>query len=475
MGARKLDSNPDLKSKILSDNLISDSGTFPVLLTKVEINGGETFSSIFFRKLLSPLIDDGDYTLAQLISNISQSQKKLLQTGVFSDLAVSVQPDFYSGLPEVIDYNKEKSLPTKVIFDLSTIDLNLSEGWFNFNNEEYMNIRLNYLNNNFNGNAETVRFDVDYNPYKPYDHLISNAKFLANLNNPAYKFLVDLTHLHQNNQSWQGVKESGTGGIMGLVNSSGDKPWSSFTGVSLLKRTTGVGEIDAEYERVPEINVSEGEHLKTALVSNVSYNKLTYLNQLTRSFPCCGYNWSLSNEIASYQGNTPGTFIKSAFSYNFCKSFFNSFLTTQISADVGGIFSHTETPIHHSDKFYLGGYDSFPGFAKNAIDTNGGTQFYRLQGTVYSKVPYWLHPIRSSSSETTPLRLYATGLVGNVTDSNIFDDERGAASAGLGLRYFNNWARFDLGYYFSSRVGSDSLGGIKSGLKFGLSIGGSNS
>ncbi|EGW32011.1 uncharacterized protein SPAPADRAFT_61114 [Spathaspora passalidarum NRRL Y-27907] len=467
MVASKVDSNPDLKTKILAETIVPESGTYPVLLTKVEINGGETFSPVFFRKLLSPLIDDGDYTLAQLTSNISKSHRKLLQTGVFSDLSVTVQPDFYSGLPDVVDYNKEKSLPTKVIFDLSTIDLNLSEGWFNFNNEEYMNLRLNYLNNNFNGNAEMVKFDVDYNPYKPYDHLISNAKFLANLNNPAYKFLVDLTHLHQNNQSWQGAKESGAGGIMGLVH-SGDNAWDVFTGVALMKRTITAAEELEDFE-TPQATVPQGEYLKTALISNLSYNKLAYVNELTKNFPSGGYTWSLSNEIASYQGNS-SAFLKSAFSYSFFKSFFKNFVTTQLSADVGGIFSHDGTSIHHSDKFYLGGYDTFPGFAKNAVDTNGGTQFYKLQATTYTKLPHWLHPV-PASFDANPLRLYATGLVGNVTDSNILDDERGAVSAGVGLRYFNNWARFDMGYYVSSRVGSD-LGGVKDGLKFSLSIGG---
>lgn len=80
--------------------------------------------------------------------------------------------------------------------------------------------------------------------------------------------------------------------------------------------------------------------------------------------------------------------------------------------------------------------------------------------------------------ELNPLRLYATALVGNCIPThkqNFWNDANPAVSYGFGLKYFNRWANFDLGYYVSQKVGVDNFGGVKNGLQFSISIGASDS
>ena len=72
------------------------------------------------------------------------------------------------------------------------------------------------------------------------------------------------------------------------------------------------------------------------------------------------------------------------------------------------------------------------------------------------------------------------GLLDNSSKANLLEDENGAISYGFGLKYFNNWANFDIGYFFSKRLAfnndtnSVNTAGIKDGLHFSISIGGSN-
>ncbi|KAG7661530.1 uncharacterized protein J8A68_004989 [[Candida] subhashii] len=472
-----MDSNPNLKSKLQTQHILEESGSHPIFLTRVEVNGGEQFSDTFFEKLLTPLFEHGDYTLTQLVDCIHQSEARLIKTGVFSDISARLQPDFYSNIPAYIKkYNKEKSLRTKVVFNLESINLNSIDGFLNFNTEDYLNIKLNYLDNNVNQNAELLNIGVDYNPYKPNDHLIANAKILSTLKNPAYKLMLDISHVQQNNQIWQKANEGVTGGILGVLYNHSDK-LNIFSGVSLYNRS--VYDID-ESSASDDLKSFNGDYLKSSLVNQISLNKLNYLNPITKNFPSGGYDLTLNNEISSNQEQknsiNHGEFIKSALSYNYYKSLFNNYITTRIQADMGAIFpmDSNKITVHSSDKFYLGGYNSFSGFTRNSIQPQGGLQFYKLQGTIYSKIPKFLYqpPSHIPSDDQNPLRFYADGIIGNVSN-NIMDDDSGAISGGVGLKYFSNWANLDIGYYVSQRVKSDNNIGIKDGLQFSISIGSS--
>ncbi|KAK6458822.1 SAM50-like protein [Scheffersomyces xylosifermentans] len=479
------DTNPDFRSRLIAEEVLSTSATRPIYLSSIEVNGGETFSNEFFKKLLTPLIDRSDYTLTKLVDAINVTEDKLIKTNVFKDIVVSLHSEYTALIPSSIkNYNKETPVSTKVIFDLTSINLNIGEGFLNFNNEENLNLNLDYLNNNFNENAELVNIGVNYNPYKPNDHLITNTRFLANLNNPSFKFLIDLFHSQQNNQSWQQASEGSTGGLIGLQYNK-SRNLNILSGLSLARRT--IHNIDDA--AADELKFFAGDFLKSSLVNQIVYSNLSFLNHVTKNFPTNGLSFVVSNEISSNQEqenpNNHSAFIKSSISVDYFKSFFNNRITTALSTDFGGIYSSSPNgPVHISDRFYLGGVNSFRGFTRNAINTNGGTQFYKLSGTLFASLPSWVHPTAKvvpdstyddgTGYEANPLRFYATGAVGNVSD-NILEDDSGASSIGFGLRYINYWANFDVGYYFAKRYGTDiGSAGIKDGLHFSVSIGGSN-
>lgn len=485
--ALEVDTNPDIKTK-LSELILESSGKQPIYLTKVEVHGGEEFSNNFFEQLLSPILQNGDVTLEELIIKIDDSYENLKKTNVFENIKINLIPDNYTLIPSKIkNYNSEKSIPTKAIFDLKSYNLNINESFFNFNNEEFLNLKLNHFNKNFNKNSESVSVGVNYNPYKPFDHLIANCKILSNLKNPNFKILLDFNYNQENNEIWQGTKQEILGGKIGILYSNYHN-LKNFTGFEFLKRNLhNLDDLNPD-----NFKFFNGEFLKTSIINQINYSNYQYLNEITQNFPIKGYQISLNTQLSSDQEqsnprNCSDEFIKTDLQVNFYKSLFKNFLTTNLQFNIGGIYSfNSKFPIHPSDKFYLGGYNSFPGFTKNSVDLTGGDQYYKFQGTLYSKIPLiFYHPPTKNplkEEEENPLRLYGTGIIGNIvnTSSNktIINDENGVVSYGVGLKYFNNWANFDIGYYISKRFGGDNnnnnTNGIKDGLQFSISIGGSN-
>ncbi|KAI5964182.1 uncharacterized protein KGF55_002124 [Candida pseudojiufengensis] len=497
-----VDSNPDLRTKLIEQDVLIESQSQPILLTRVEVNGGESFSYDFFNKLLNPLLLEGDYTLSQLTNKIAETHQHLLDTGVFKDIGITLTPDYYSNIPaHITSFNHEKSLPAKVVFDLSNINLNINETFLNFNNEEFLNLKLNHIDNNFNENAELVSIGVDYNPYKPYDHLLTNLKFISGLKNPSFKFLIDVGYNTRNNHAWQDFKENQLGGRIGLLYKK-RRELNIFTGFSLHKRNL----FDIDDGASDDLKFFGGEFLKSSVLNTFKYENLNYLNSLTKNFPTSGINFNWKTELSSVQEqnnqSNRGEFFKSSFGFNLYKSIFYNYITTKFNGEFGGIYSfNSKFPIHPLDKFYLGGYNnnaaendssySFVGFKKNSIEPNGGLQFYKLQATIYSKIPHFIYAptLNNENCEfitcPNPLRMYGTFLIGNAlpnflslnNQNNIWNDKNPAISYGFGLKYFNNWANFDIGYYVSSKLGfknNDEVPGIKNGLQFSISIGGSN-
>ncbi|KAI5957807.1 hypothetical protein KGF57_003074 [Candida theae] len=486
MTSLQVDSNPNLKTKLIEQDVLQESQLQPVYLTRVEVNGGEDFSYQFFNKLLSPLLTTGDYTLSELTSRIGQSSQHLKDTGVFKDVGVVLEPDYYSNVPaNITRFNRELSIPAKVIFDVSNVNLNTNQSFFNFNSEEYINLKVNHIDNNFNENAELVAVGVDYNPYKPYDYLLTNLKFISGLKDPRFKFVFDVGHNTRDNLGWQNFfKQNQLGGKIGLLYKT-QREFDIFTGFQLLKRNL----FDIDDGAHDDLKFFGGDFLKLSVLNKFKYESIGYLNHATKNFPINGGRIQTESELSSVQeqsnASSRGEFIKSKVGFDLYKSIFNNYITTKFQGELGGIFTlNSKFPIHPLDKFYLGGYNSFAGFKKNSIEQQGGLQFYKLQATLYTKIPQFLYlpKLNAENSEllveSNPLRLYATGIVGNCipTQKNFFwNDANPAVSYGFGLKYFNRWANFDIGYYVSQKVGIDNFDGVKNGLHFAVSIGASSS
>lgn len=472
---KDLNSSKDLLTQIVTKDILNRSGSQPIYISAVEVVGGQSFSDVFFKNLLSPVVDSNECTFKQLVDRLGFCHEKLMKIGVFKDANVSLHSDYTVDSSKISStLSSEKLIPTKIIFDLKTINLNTGDAFLNINNEDNLNLKLNYLNNNFNENAEVVNIGVNYNPYKPNEHLIANAKFLANLKNPSFKFLADIFNTHQNNHQWLSCAERTSGGVMGLQYVKDNL--SVFSGLSITRRAVH----DIDDAASDEVKFYGGDFLKSSFVNQICYSNLKFLNGATRNFPTNGLNLSISNEISSNQEQenvqNQHAFTKTSVSMNFFKSFFGDTITTEMFKNFGFIHTGNDS-IHISDRFYLGGQNNLKGFNKNSINEVGGLQFYFAGTTIYSRLPKFFFDHKAflnNKNEPNPLRVYATGMVGNVAE-NIFELNSGAASAGIGLKYVNNWAKFDLGYYYSTRIGTnDNSAGLSDKFQFSVSIGGSN-
>lgn len=456
--------NEHLATQILKQDALSSSGSQPVYLTKVEVNGADSFSREFFGKLLAPLVEESDYTLKQLVQRTEDCFGNLQKALVFRSVAPSVHVDYMHLVPDLKSYNKDKPIPTRVVFDLEAGDLSSGDATLGFNTQDNLVVDLGYTNNNFNHNGELVKIGVNYRPYKPAEHLVSTMRLVLGLRNPAYKFLVDLYSSQDNNQQWQQSLSKATGGVLGVSFLNTAKTVSVFGGLALTKRTV--------YDVQDDLLEHAGDFLKSSALARLSFSNVGYLGQL---FPANGVTATVSSEISSDQEQEPTStrqafFAKTAGKLDLYKSFLRNRFTAHLFSEAGAIYASAGNSfgVHLCDRFYLGGIGSLPGFARNSVNTSGGTQYYKAGMSLFTRIPSFVH--EKPTNETSPLRLYATGAVGNVGDNLLA--ESGACSAGVGLRYFNEWVSLDAGYFVAQRLQSSSVAGIRDGFQLELSLGG---
>lgn len=455
--------------EFLSKDVVNESSSRQIFVAQVDVNGGETFSRAFFNKLLSPLLSHSDCTLAQMTENINKSYSALKNTRVFRDIAVSVNSDFCSILPHSPTvYGSEQPFPAKILFDLTPCNLSVVEGLINVNSQDHLNLNLDYLNRNFNGNAESVNFGVDYNPYKPHDRLLTHATIASAMRNPSSVLLLNLHHGQRNNQMWQSASEAATGGSIGLQHSF-HRGLNAYAGFSILKRSLH----DVDDNATKQVKNSMSDVLQTSLVG-----KAVFLNvdATPTSLPSRnGFHASLESLVSSAQENNSSenhTFVRGSLSTESWCSLLSNTLTAKAAASAGIIYLPLNSQTHVSEKFYLGGMHSFRGLEKNALNVDGGNFFLKFGCTLYGCFPSFI--LKSPKLRSPhPLRWYIDGTVGSL-GHNSAARRTDAASVGVGIKYFYEWANFEAGYYVAQRLNDSSTAGIKNGLVFAVSIGGTN-
>lgn len=462
-----MSSTSELQQKILKENALIDSYSQPVYVTKVEVNGGDNFSRPFFNKLLAPVIQQSDYTLAQLLTHVDQCRKNLLKSHVFSKIDSSLDIDYTQPQPSVKRYNLDKSLLTKIVFDLEPDEQKTGVVAFDFNTEENLAVGLGYSDNNFDGNAELVQIGIDYRPYKPSEHLFLKIHIESALSNPSYRFISEFYNTNESNQLWLHNSSKSLGGLFGIRYVDDVNSLDVFNGLSFSRRSI----FDVNDQEASKTAKSfEGDFFKLSLLSKMSFSTL---HSQKSTLPPCGSRLILSNEFVSEQpqqkfDQTPTYWMKFSALFETFKSFGNKTYTSHFFSEVGAIKSGQPNRVHISDRFYLGGFGSFPGFSRNGVQINGGMHFYKLGATLYSRLPN----AKKLTNDVNPLRCYVTAMVGNVFDSVI--KESGVVSTGVGLRYFSKSVRLDAGYYLALRLNSDHDIGVKDGFQLEVSIGGTS-
>lgn len=454
----------DLATQILRQGALGGTGTQPVALTQIEVNGGDSFSREFFAKLLAPLADQSDYTLAQLMHQTEHSCDNIRKTLVFRRIRPSFHVDYLHAVPDVKTYNKDKAIPTRVVFDLEAGELSSAQAALGFNTQDNLVVDLGYANHNFNHNAELVKIGVNYRPYKPSEQLVSTMRLVLNLRNPAYKFVVDLNSAHRNNQLWQQNLTKTSGGAIGVAFANAANTLLVFSGLALAKRLV--------YDD-PESEFG-GDFLKSSIVNRVAYSSVRHLGNA--AFPRSGVAAAFANEISSDQeqehtSDKLAFFVKSTGKVDLYHSCGANTFTAHVFGEAGAIYAAKSNSfgLHLTDRFYLGGVNSLSGFARNCVNPAGGAQFYKAGVALYSRIPSFVH---LAAAEKSPLRLYATSVVANVGDNVLAD--RGVTSAGVGIRYFNEWVKLDAGYFVALRHDSGRAG-IRDGFQLELSLGGTTS
>lgn len=288
----------ELLTQIIKQDALENRSSRPVYLSSVEVQGGEYLLRQFFTKLLHSLVERSDYTLGQLLHTVDESQNNLLKTNIFKSVKSSLHVDYLHPVPEPSkNYNREKLIPTKVVFDLEGTPSVGGDAALGFNTEDNLEVTLGYLNNNFNHNAELINVGVNYRPYKPNEHLLSSMKFVSNLRDPSYRFVFDLYHSQSNNRAWQLNSVKTTGGTIGVSYTSQTNLLSAFTGLSLNKRTA----YDIDDGAVDSVKQFAGNFLKLSVVSHLAYNNVSYYDSNRKVFPKNGFSAVARNEISSDQ------------------------------------------------------------------------------------------------------------------------------------------------------------------------------
>lgn len=404
-----------------------------VHLTSVEVKGGEEFTNSFFQKLLHPLLSQKDYTLSELVQRVDDSCTSLQDSDVFLSVAPSLCTEGDAGRDGVI--------PTKVKFDVSPLTLSMGNAALLYNSEDNLGVQLGYHNNNFNRNAENLLLDVLYLPYKPLEALELLLTLVTKLKNPSCKLLMLLWSGQKNRPSWKSV-EKGTGGSLALAYTR--NRFAFINSLNLSKRTL--------QGAAPE----EMASMKLLLLTRLLYSsKKTNIMGFAHS----GVDADLSAEAASVvaQSGHQAAFFKISASSNYYKT--HDDITAHIFAAVGAI--QASGVVHSLDRFYMGGYDSFRGFARGGVAENGGKSFFNVSATVYSPLPDFLHKTKSDA-----LRLYATLAIGAMAPESPTGHVH---NVGVGLRYFSPMVTMDMGYFVALRTHGRQ--GIRDGFQLQLSIG----
>lgn len=437
-------------AEVFRDKALEGSDLQPVCVSLVDIVGGDNFQRQFFAKLLGPLATQSDYTLSELVRRVEESQTAMGKTGVFSSIQPSLHVDYLHKSPAVKLYNKDAPILTKVVFDLQSQDASVGNVALGFNTEDNLLVDMGYVNNNFNGNAEDVRIGVHYRPYRPLEHLASGARLELSLRNPSYRFVLDLANRHDNNQAWQHCLSRATEGLIGIQYGNLLRTLQVFGGLSLTKRSV----YDLADGRLQSVAASSGEFLKSAMLASLLYKNLVTVG----AFPASGVSFDARGEVASDQKDEkPSSFYsKIAVAANYYKSWAG--LTVHAFGE-GGVIGLGEGNVHISDRFYLGGFGSFSGFARGLVDAEGGLLYQKCGATIYGPLPL------AAKNQLNPLRLYATSQVGSVGTSG------GVASSGVGLRFFSDWVTLDAGYLVSGRFDGGEHG-VRDGFQMEVSLGG---
>ncbi|GMG20023.1 unnamed protein product [Ambrosiozyma monospora] len=335
--------------------VLENSNSQPVNLTKIEVIGGEPFTDNFFNKLLSPLLSTSDLTISQLINRTNSTLSNLDHSDVFDDVEVTVGQDSQSKQVRTVLDAKALNLYTR--FQLTPKRLN------NFSigstTKEYGNfLHLDYSNLNTFGNSEFFRLYAVLNPITDHQKRLMGLDFRAPCADPTLKLTANVLASRSSITKFQSKEQDEIHGKFGVQKEHvfakcGSK--STLTAaISLTNRST-LQVADSAHD---EIKTYSGNHFKEALHLDWNLTNLQYLPSSKRAFPLNGFNINVKNEYSGLTNSNPKTndnYYKFEGAASIAKSFLNNNFTITSTLKAGQLLnlSNKSNTIHFQDKFYL--------------------------------------------------------------------------------------------------------------------------
>ncbi|GAV55109.1 hypothetical protein ZYGR_0AS04320 [Zygosaccharomyces rouxii] len=462
---------------------LHNNETKPLYISKIVLDG-DNGSSPLSDSLCKAIFDEA---LTQPLQNVQNSinifediRKKLLFTGLFSDVNITLDndPDATSlsqlnkGISE--SYGIETPLSTQVKVLLKRPNYNTLSGTSTLSDD---NISLagskSWKNLLGQADAENLGLGFNWNPVtNQWDGKDARFSFsLPLVKMPSVRAIVEAEGVNRDLCSRPFIApEDEHSQQQYAVGAGFQKRWVCnisksvpllYTGVSVVRRNLNEFKPTASGLYAP----FKGPFDKTSFVTSFTHDTRRHIG----SFPLSGYQFQLNNEyvISQSQGASKQlphghNFNKTAFHLEHHASHWQDKITRSFQLQGGGIYplgAEAQT-VHPLDRFQLGGLNSLKGFHLNGVGTGGQNFFYKL-GLNFS------HKL-SNTPTNAPLRLQYFFNLGNTSSDykTVFNSY--AAATGLSLVYKTPQALLDLTYAHPLTSRPQDLS--KPGLSLGVSL-----
>ncbi|SCV06052.1 LANO_0H21044g1_1 [Lachancea nothofagi CBS 11611] len=475
--------HPEFSKGLEKENqlsLIERSSLKPLYISTISIDGdnkANPLSDAVYKSVLDPVLSQPLQTLDQSLKNFSEIKRKLIHTGLFRDVKVSLDKETsglgLKNLPEeaIRDYSLESPISTVARIQLTPMQFNnMSVTSTTSDSLSAFGGRYSFINSLGRAEVLTLQSELKFTPFQgKVDEKTFEAKLMAPLQkNPSLKAVIDANFAKVDLRNKNFVEpENRTQQNQGSLHIGVQKHWFNSKIKSTPVLYNGLS-IVARNLKDPNSSANlESPLTKNSIVSHFLFDNRKFFGL----FPASGVKFSVNNEYVISQDLTKHTkttggreesFDKLALAVEAQRPFFKNKVVNSLDFACGGIFPTAESSglVHHMDKFYLGGLASLKGFERNSVGQYGGNYFYKLRVASSFKLP--------NTPADSPLRLQFFLNGGDVSNGMSTKNLSYAASSGVSLLYKSSLANMDLTYALPITNRSQDI--AKPGFSFGVSL-----
>ncbi|SCU79833.1 LADA_0B03422g1_1 [Lachancea dasiensis] len=459
--------------------ILKRSSLKPLFITTVSIDGDNQLSPLsdaVYKSVLEPVLSQPLQTLEQSMTNFSEIKKKLIYTGLFKDVKVSLDREAkgagLQNLPEdaIKDYNLESPIPTAARIFLTPMQFNnVCLTSTTGDSQSALGGRYSFINTWGKAEVLTLQSELKAVPFSPNrGERNFEAKLMVPLQkNPSVKAVIDASYAKIDLRDLNYVASEDQGlQSQAALNIGVQKTWITKNLSSAPFLYNGLSIVARNIASANGSEKSKSPFSKSSFVSHFSFDNRKFFGL----FPAFGVKLAASNEYVISQklgqssdtiGSQEHSFNKFAITAEAHRPIFKNRIINSLDIAFGGIIPTVQSTstTHYMDKFYLGGLASLKGFERNSVGQQGGDFFYKLRLASSFKLP--------NTPSDSPLRLQCFLNGGDVFDGKL-DNFYGAASSGISLLYKSRLANMDLTYAIPFSYRNQDI--AKPGFSFGVSL-----